>query len=84
MERASARAQLACLPDYLGDRGLAWEIVYTWGELSNACHHHAYELALTAEELDRRLDVVARLVSRLDDGLPVPQTDPPGRAETPR
>jgi hypothetical protein len=79
LERASARAQLACLPDYLGDRELAREIVFTWGELSNACHHHAYELPLTAEELERRLGVVGRLVSRLDNGPPPPQTDPPGR-----
>lgn len=66
LERASARAQLACLPDYLGDAGLAWEIVFTWSALSNACHQHAYELAPTATELERRLDVVSRLVSKLE------------------
>ncbi|MCA1689618.1 MAG: hypothetical protein LC720_04000 [Actinobacteria bacterium] len=58
--------------------------MFTWGELSAACHHHAYELALTAEELERRLDVVDRLVSRLDNRAPPPQTGPPGRREDAR
>lgn len=66
MERATARAQLSCLPDYLGDPGLASEIVFTWSVLSSACHHHAYELAPTAPELERRLDAVDRLVKRLE------------------
>jgi hypothetical protein len=65
LERASARAQLACLPDYLGDPALAWEVVFTWSALSSACHHHAYELAPTAAELQRRIDAVSRLVERL-------------------
>jgi hypothetical protein len=68
LERASARAQLACLPDYLGDSGLAVEIVFTWSALSNACHHHAYELAPTAAELERRIDAVDRLVAKLESG----------------
>jgi hypothetical protein len=66
LERASARAQLACLPDYLGDPALAWDIVFTWGALSTACHHHAYELAPTAAELERRLNAVSRLVASLE------------------
>ena len=55
-----------CLPEYLGDRGLAGEIVFTWSALSDACHHHAYELAPTAAELDRRLDAVERLIEKLE------------------
>jgi hypothetical protein len=35
LERASARAQLACLPEYLGDPALGWEIVFTWSALSS-------------------------------------------------
>lgn len=34
--------------------------------LSDACHHHAYELAPTAAELGRRLDAVDRLVKKLE------------------
>ena len=66
LERATARAQLVCLPEYLGDRGLAGEIVFTWSALSDACHHHAYELAPTAAELGRWLDAVDRLVKKLE------------------
>jgi hypothetical protein len=66
MQRATARAQLACLADYLGDPGLAGDIVFTWSALSSACHHHEYELAPTAVELERRLDTVDRLVEKLE------------------
>jgi len=75
LERASARAQLACLPEYLGDRGLAEDVTYTWTVLSDACHHHAYETGPTAAELEARLDVVERLIDRLGP----PSTGPTGR-----
>jgi hypothetical protein len=35
---------------------------HAWNALSNACHHHAYELAPTVAELRHLLTVVARLV----------------------
>ncbi len=61
----SARAQLACLPEYLRDRALAGEVAFTWSVLSDACHAHAYEMGPTAEELEARFAVVDRLVLRL-------------------
>ena len=64
IEAASARAQLACLPDYLPDRDLAAEVAYTWAVLSAACHHHAYELGPTETELNARFAVVERLLKR--------------------
>lgn len=76
LELASARAQLSCLPDYLGDPGLAAEIVFTWSALSGVCHHHAYELASTAPEIERRLDAVDRLVSKLARGHGDPAAQP--------
>ena len=57
-EHASARAQLICLPSYL-DRDLAGRVAYAWSVLSNVCHHHAYELAPTAKELENWLDIAA-------------------------
>lgn len=63
LERASARAQLACLPDYLDDRELAAEAAYAWSSLSRACHHHAYELGPTAGELRAHFAVVERLLA---------------------
>ena len=62
LERASARAQLTCLPDYLPDRELAAETAYAWAALSRACHHHAYELGPTAEELRAHFAAVERLL----------------------
>lgn len=65
LQDATARAQLACLTDYLGDEALAAEVRFTWSALSHACHHHAYELAPTASELGHRFDSVERLIARL-------------------
>jgi hypothetical protein len=62
MENATMRAQLACLPTYLTDDGLAGRVAYTWSGLSEACHHHVYELAPTATELSAWLDTATELV----------------------
>jgi hypothetical protein len=51
-------AQLICLAQYLDDRDLAGRVHHAWSALSDACHHHAYDLAPTAEELVSWLDVV--------------------------
>ena len=48
--RASYRAQLLCLPVWLPAEQ-AGRVAYTWGALTNATHHHAYELPPTASEL---------------------------------
>jgi len=61
----SARAQLLCLGAYLRDDTLAADVRYAWGALSRACHHHPYELAPTAEELDRWVATVRALVDRI-------------------
>jgi hypothetical protein len=64
IEQCSMRAQMLCLPSFLGGReALAEEVSFTWVGLSRACHHHAYELAPTASELTEWLTVVERLVS---------------------
>ncbi len=65
LERASARAQLACLPSYLQPRELADDVAYAWTVLSDACHHHPYEVGPTAQELRVRMDVVERLLDKL-------------------
>lgn len=60
-ERVSTRAQLICLPCFLGNVDLARQITYTWNGLSQACHHHSYELAPTATELRSWLGVIGEL-----------------------
>lgn len=58
----STHAQLICLGEYLGDEELAARVRLAWSALSDACHHHAYELAPTAAELAGLLDVVEAFV----------------------
>ena len=62
------RPQLLCLGTYLGDAPLAARVHHTWSALSDACHHHAYELAPTAEELGTLFDTVADLLAAVGDG----------------
>lgn len=68
LSETSARCQLICLPEFLGDRALAGRVGVAWDGLSRACHLHVYELAPTAEELGGWLecawelaDAVARI-----------------------
>jgi len=65
VQTLTARAQLTCLPEYLRDERLAGEVAFAWGRLSDACHHHAYDLGPTAAELEARFAVVDRLLARL-------------------
>ena len=67
LQGCSMRAQLICLRTYLGDADLAARAGHAWSALSRASHHHAYELAPTATELQRlargrrRADSASRL-----------------------
>jgi hypothetical protein len=60
-EKTSMRAQLVCLPSFLGSEALARKITYTWNALSQACHHRSYELAPTMTELTAWLEVLDEL-----------------------
>jgi hypothetical protein len=60
--RAATRPKLICLASYLRDRDLAGRVHHAWSSLSQACHHHAYELPPTVGELQGWLDTVQRLV----------------------
>lgn len=65
VEACSTKAQLLCLPHYLGDEALAEEVSYAWAGLSRACHQHPYELPPTSTELQGWLEIVERLLARL-------------------
>jgi len=56
------RTQLICLRTYLGDADLAARASHAWSALSRASHHHAYELAPTATELQSWFGVVEELM----------------------
>jgi hypothetical protein len=62
----SMRVQLICLRTYLGDADLAARASHAWSALSRACHHHPYELAPTAAELQGWLSVVEELTEKAD------------------
>lgn len=66
MERASRASQLACLGYASPDPNLAADIRSAWYALSRACHHHQYELAPIADELELWISQVERLVERLE------------------
>ena len=65
-ENTSTRAQLICLPSYVNDNDLSGRVVYAWNALSQACHHHAYELAPIAGELSGWLHVAEELESLVE------------------
>lgn len=56
--------QLICLADYLDDRSLGERVRDAWGALSDACHHHPYELAPNAAELRGWIATVRELVQQ--------------------
>jgi hypothetical protein len=61
VERASMRCQLLCLPAYLQDTETARRAAHAWAALTNACHHHPYELPPTAHPIaSSRVQRVAR------------------------
>lgn len=59
----TTRAKLICLGCYI-DPSLAADVAYTWARLSDACHHHVYDLPPSADELQAWIDTTSRLVAR--------------------
>ena len=55
---------LICLPRYLNEGPLAANVAHAWAALTQACHHHPYELPPTIGELRRWLEVTERLLKR--------------------
>jgi hypothetical protein len=58
------RAQLICLPRYLSEGPLAASVANTWAALTQACHHHPYELPPTIGELRRWLEITQRFIEQ--------------------
>ena len=80
MAGASGRSQLVALRFYVDDPALARHAHQTWATLSDATHHHGYELAPTAGELRAWLEAVSRIVERLgahDSEAAPPAGSPP-------
>lgn len=62
---APRHAQLLVLPQRLDDVRAA-RAAFVWAALSNACHHHIYELAPTPAELRRWHADVAELIAAME------------------
>ena len=60
----SRRAQFLLLPRYC-DPEISHRAALAWATLSQAGHHHAYELGLTAAELRRLRDEVQAVIPSL-------------------
>ncbi len=70
VERATFNAQLICFPLYLhGDPELAQDVAWVWKSLSRAAHAHPYELAPTANEIRRWIEVVEKVDKRVNSLL---------------
>lgn len=82
LQGCSMRTQLICLRTYLGDVSLAARIGHASSALGRACHHHPYELAPTAAELQTWFLVVRELIRKVETS-PGPRghaaPDPPPR-----
>jgi hypothetical protein len=65
LQDCGTRPQLICLAEYLGDAALAGRAHHTWAALSEACHHHPYELAPGQGELTAWIDIVGELLPQL-------------------
>lgn len=55
----ATRPQLICLQAYFPDADLAGRASHTWSALSQACHHHPYELPASHSELEGWISSVA-------------------------
>ena len=65
LEACSTKAQLLCLPQYLGDEELAERVAYAWAGLSRGCHQHPYELPPTSTELLGWLLTVEQFIAKV-------------------
>ena len=69
MEQAGRRTQLICLSLFLEDEALIADVRAVWSSLSRACHHHHYELAPTAPELEGWIQQTEHLLTALKPAL---------------
>lgn len=76
MKQSSRRTQMICLGMLLKDEALIADVRAVWSSLSRACHHHHYELAPTAPELEGWIQQTEHLLTALEP-LPPPNDKRP-------
>ena len=62
------RAQFICLRSYV-EPDVAHSTHYAWTMLSEACHHHVYDLPPTETELRRWLETTDRFLHAVGDAM---------------
>ena len=65
----SFRDRWQCLPAYMGDRPEARAADFAWTALSQACHHRAYEVGLTQDELRTHLATARAFLEAVREAL---------------
>ena len=69
MENTSMRDRWVCLPAFLGDRPEARAADFAWSALSNACHHRAYDVGLTQDELRGHLATARNFLTTVGNAI---------------
>jgi hypothetical protein len=69
MQTVSWRDRWQCLPAYMGDRPEARAGDFAWTALSQACHHRAYEVGLTQDELRTHLATARAFLGAVREAL---------------
>lgn len=62
---ASLAGRMLALGAMISDEGLARRGFATWHALSEACHHHGYELPPSTAELSSRIGTVREILAEL-------------------
>jgi hypothetical protein len=69
LDNTSLRDRWVCLPAFLGDRPEARAADFAYSALSNACHHRAYDVGLTQDELRGHLQTARDFLTTVRHSL---------------
>ena len=66
LANVATKPQLICLREYLSDADLAARVSHAWSSLTQACHHHPYELPPNHGELSGWLACVGDALAAME------------------
>ena len=69
MLETSRTDRWVCMPAFLGDRPQARDADFAWTALSQACHHRAYDVGLTQDELRTHLATARNFLTTIAQAL---------------
>ena len=68
LDMLGTKPQLICLQAYFSDSEVARRASHAWSALTQACHHHPYELSASPAELQAWLTTVAETLESAKRG----------------